>query len=202
MTAHSFSKRPSLSRRSQGGVKCIMGNMDPEADLTWEQALAEFETATPAEVVRAPQRIEVIYQYLGGRWRAFSPNLTGFDASGASLRQVREVALTSLRSYLHSAVELRERYWHPWLLTTHVLSPIVSTGLPLTITADVGAATTSVRITTDISCLPQGTGPTVTVGEGITVIHTTTFTSWPETRGDESMTVVLGEAPNAMAGAA
>jgi hypothetical protein len=167
-----------------------MGTMDRD-DLTWEQAVADFEAATPAEVVRPPRTVDVIYQYLGRRWRASSPSVRGFDVSADSLDQVREIARSSLTDYLDPAITLSERIWNPWQLSTHAAG-LVAMRWPSTPIALAVATTTAITV-----------GVTVTSTLSISgAAGTTVVTSWPQTRTDERTTLVLAEAPNALAGAA
>ena len=190
--------------------------MKPEGDMTWEEALAEFEEATPAEVVRPARTIDVIYQYISGRWRAAVPSIRSFAAVGATLDEVRQITRSSLRDYLDCAITLREQYWNPWHTPTQAVKLVLSPGMPLV----VSQGTISVAVTTGLT---EGAGITSqTLAVPVSSITITAVassatgsepfvvaagqvisgTSWPQTHMNQWTTVVIAEAPNAMAGVA
>jgi predicted RNase H-like HicB family nuclease len=84
------------------------GDEEPEPGL--DEMIAAFEAAEPAELVRSPRRLVVEYRYEDGRWRAASPDLAGFGASGPSLHEIRQLVREDLAGYLDPAVELDERF--------------------------------------------------------------------------------------------
>jgi predicted RNase H-like HicB family nuclease len=119
-----------------------MGTPDPgladEPAPSWEQAVAEFEAGEPGEVVPAPQTIMVIYQYLAGKWHAYSPSIKGFEAQGRSFAETRAAVRADLGGYLHPLVALDERVWHPWQVTTQIAGPILVIGTSVTASTATG----------------------------------------------------------------
>jgi predicted RNase H-like HicB family nuclease len=96
-------------------VKEMRGHVDndQEPDPTWEEAIAAFEAAEPAELTRPARKLAVVYRYVDGRWSATSPDLEGFDVMGLSLSEVRAKAAESLAAFLDPAVELDEHVVEP-----------------------------------------------------------------------------------------
>lgn len=80
-----------------------------EPEPTWEEAHAAFEAAEPAELVRPARKLYVVYQYADGSWTATSPDLEGFEATGASLAETKARAAEDLAAFLDPAVELVEK---------------------------------------------------------------------------------------------
>lgn len=197
-----------------------VGTPEPDADnasaLTWEQAMAEFESAMPGEVARAPQTIIVIYQYHGGRWLASSPSIRGFEARGESLAETRLAVRADLGDYLDPAVALDERVWHPWQVTTQVAGPILVLGTPVT----VGVRDHGLLVTTTenlefqtISVTPvTGTATTASTGPNIlpaevsltmfAQLPQTASISRPQTEADDRTTVVMEAVPSTLGQAA
>jgi hypothetical protein len=176
-----------------------------ESALTWEQAVAEFEAATPGEVVRPPRTIMVIYRYLDGKWHASSPSLAGFEAYGDSLAEIQQTVRADLGGYLDPAVGLDQRVWHPWQLSTQVGGFIYATGVPQVV--DISGTATSIhnfdpQVTTAVVVTSvTSTESTVLSYPAMEVSPEifpyppqTAFTAWPETRADERMTVVISGA--------
>lgn len=199
-----------------------VGTPDPdrgdESALTWERAVAEFEAATPGEVVRAPRTIMVIYNYADGRWHASSPSLSGFEAHGGSLAETQQAVRADLGDYLDPAVGLDERVWHPWQVTTQVVGVVLAPGMPLAVTVGING----LSVTTAESLQAQGASITSLTGVGINVqtgsnVVTVTGSnvlavevppsaflnpghaaaiSWPQTQADDRTTVVIAGAPS------
>jgi predicted RNase H-like HicB family nuclease len=86
---------------------------DDRPDLSWEDAVAEFEGGEPVELVRPPRKVTIVYRYTDGQFYASSPDLTGFEVSGASLHETRQLAKQDLAGYLDAAIELVERIPRP-----------------------------------------------------------------------------------------
>ena len=80
---------------------------EPEPSL--DELLARFEAGKPVKLARSPRRLVVEYRYVGGHWQATSPELTGFEVSGPSLHEIRQIAKADLAGYLDPAVTLDER---------------------------------------------------------------------------------------------
>jgi hypothetical protein len=76
---------------------------------TWEEAKAALASSRPAALVRSPRKLVVEYRYCDRRWHATSPGLTGFDVSGPSLHETRQMAKEHLAGFLDPAVALDER---------------------------------------------------------------------------------------------
>jgi hypothetical protein len=88
-------------------------DMDDEPDPTWDEAVAAFEAATPVELVRPPREITVVYRYADGSFTASSLDLAGFEVSGRSLHEIRELVRQDLVGFLDPAVKVIERYPPP-----------------------------------------------------------------------------------------
>lgn len=80
-----------------------------EAEPTWDEAVAELEAGAPAEVVRSARSVAVEYRYSDGVWRATSPDIVGFVATGQTFAEVKTHAREDLASYLDAAVSIDER---------------------------------------------------------------------------------------------
>jgi hypothetical protein len=80
-----------------------------DRDPTWEEAVAQFRTAKPVELVRPARKVVIQYRYEHGSFSAISPDLTGFEVTGASLPAVKALVREKLESYLDRGVELDER---------------------------------------------------------------------------------------------
>jgi predicted RNase H-like HicB family nuclease len=87
-------------------VKDMQDGHEPEP--TWEEAHAAFEAAEPAELVRPARKLRVIYEYADSSWIATSPDLDGFEVTGASLAETKARAAEDLAAFLDPAVELVE----------------------------------------------------------------------------------------------
>lgn len=197
--------------------------MSDEVPLTREQVVAEFEAATPGEVVRTPRSIMVIYRYEGGRWHASSPRLRGFEIHGNSLDETQRAVRADLSDYLDPAVRLDERVWHPWQVTTQVGGQILATGMPLAVTVGANA----LIITTTQGSNIQGftsvsVASSVTAGSNVTpgsaalyypapevspailfpLLPQATFKAWPQSRADVRTLVVMGNTPTTVGQAA
>jgi hypothetical protein len=79
---------------------------EPEPDL--DELTAMFDAGEPAELTRSPRQIEVKYDFVGRRWLASAPQITGFHVSASSLREAQRMADAGLRSYLDPSVSLVE----------------------------------------------------------------------------------------------
>jgi hypothetical protein len=86
---------------------------DNEPDLSWEDAVAEFEAGEPVELVRPPRKITIVYRYTDGRFYATSPDLTGFEVSGPNLYETKQLVREDLARYLDPTVEFGERFPTP-----------------------------------------------------------------------------------------
>lgn len=82
---------------------------DNEPEPTWEQAVAEFDAAEPAELVRPLRKVVIVYRFTNGRVHATSPDLTGFEVTGPTLYETKKLVRADLATYLDPAVELDER---------------------------------------------------------------------------------------------
>jgi predicted RNase H-like HicB family nuclease len=80
-----------------------------EHEPSWEEAHAAFALGEPAEVVRPARRLRVVYQRADGSWTATSPDLEGFQVTGASLEEAKARAAENLNSFLDPAVEMDEK---------------------------------------------------------------------------------------------
>jgi predicted RNase H-like HicB family nuclease len=88
-------------------VRDMQDGQEPEP--TWEEAHAAFEAAEPAELVRPARKLRVVYQLVGGSWTATSPDLEGFEVTGASLAEAKARTAEALGAFLDPAVELNEK---------------------------------------------------------------------------------------------
>jgi hypothetical protein len=99
------------------GIMSVVEDMgrhtDDEPDPTWEEAVASFEAATPVRVVRPLRQLTVVYRYADGIFTATSPDLTGFEVSGRSLYETRNLVQQDLAGFLDPAVEVIEFYPAP-----------------------------------------------------------------------------------------
>lgn len=86
---------------------------DNEPDLSWEDAVAEFDAGEPVELVRPPRKLAIVYRYTDGRFYATSPDLTGFEVSGPNLYETKRRVREDLERYLDTNVELVERFPTP-----------------------------------------------------------------------------------------
>jgi hypothetical protein len=88
-------------------VKDMQNGQEPEP--TWEEAHATFDAAEPAELVRPARKLRVVYRLIDGSWTATSPDLEGFEVTGASAAEVKERTAEALGDFLDPAVELDEK---------------------------------------------------------------------------------------------
>jgi hypothetical protein len=91
------------------GMGGMGSNLDNEREPTWDEALAAFEAASPAELVRSPRKITVVYRYADGIFTATSPEIRGFRASGPGLHETRSLVRQDLGRFLDPAVRVLER---------------------------------------------------------------------------------------------
>jgi hypothetical protein len=83
-------------------------HIDDEPDPTREEAIAAFEAATPARLVRPPRRLTVVYRYADGIFTATSPDLTDLEVTGRSMYETRKLVHQDLDDFLDPAVEVIE----------------------------------------------------------------------------------------------
>jgi hypothetical protein len=95
-----------------------MRDMDELADRSSDEddreprlaeMIAAFEAGEPVDLVRPARTLTVEYRYTDGRWHATSPDLTGFEVTGRSLHEIRQLVRADLADYLDPAVTLDER---------------------------------------------------------------------------------------------
>jgi predicted RNase H-like HicB family nuclease len=82
---------------------------DNEPEPSWDDATAAFGTGEPVDLVRPARKIVIEYRYADNRFHATSPNLTGFEVTGPTLEETRNLVQADLDRYLDPAVELDER---------------------------------------------------------------------------------------------
>ncbi len=80
-----------------------------EPEPSWEDAAAMWDAAEPADLKRPPRKIIVVYRYVDGKFHATSASLKGFEVSGPSLYETKQLVREALNDYLDPAVELDER---------------------------------------------------------------------------------------------
>jgi hypothetical protein len=86
-----------------------------EAEPTWDEAVAALRSGEPVDLVRPNRKIVIDYRYEDGCVHASSPDLTGFEVTGSSLYETKELVRTDLARYLDSGVELVDREPRPIL---------------------------------------------------------------------------------------
>jgi hypothetical protein len=90
-----------------GMAESAHGDQEPEPGL--DELVAAFEAGEPVQLVRSARRLIVEYRYGDGRWKATSPDLTGFEVSAPSLRELRREVKGDLARYLDPGALLDER---------------------------------------------------------------------------------------------
>jgi hypothetical protein len=79
-------------------------------DPSWGEAVAAFDTATPALLGRCPSRTLVIdLAWDGNEWTATSTDLEGFKVRGTDREWVVLYSRASLRGWLDPAVKVKFR---------------------------------------------------------------------------------------------
>lgn len=78
-------------------------------DLPWDEAVVMFENAAPVEVERGARTLRIEYRRHLGGWRATSPDIPGFEASGGSLADTKRRVRDDLTGWLDGGVTVAER---------------------------------------------------------------------------------------------
>jgi len=80
-----------------------------ESEPDYAEALAAFEAAEPAEVVRPPRAILIEYRCDDDGWHATSPQIDGLFADGPVLAEVQRTVCKRLAEWLDPAVNVTFR---------------------------------------------------------------------------------------------
>ncbi|GHH66048.1 hypothetical protein GCM10017673_11120 [Streptosporangium violaceochromogenes] len=96
-------------------------DQDEADDLSWDEAVAMFESATPVEAERSARTLHIEYRRCFGRWRATSPDIPGFDVFGSSLADTKRCVRDDLAGWLDTGVTVVE----------HTVAPPKSVAVPL-----------------------------------------------------------------------
>lgn len=77
-------------------------------DLSWDEAVAMFESATPVEAERSARTLHIEYRRCFGGWRATSPDIPGFDVFGSSLADIKRRVRDDLAGWPDTGVTVAE----------------------------------------------------------------------------------------------
>src|SRR5689334_2547483 len=88
-------------------------HVDGEPDPTWDEAVAAFEAAAPARLVRPSRQLRVVYRYADGIFTATSPDLTDLKITGRSMYETRRLVREDLDGWLDPGVEVIEHFPRP-----------------------------------------------------------------------------------------
>lgn len=91
-------------------VSDVGADIGDEREPSWEEAIAEFNDATPVELSRSPRAITVVYRYADHIFTATSPDIKGFRVAGPSLHETRGLVRQDLERFLDQAVTIEERF--------------------------------------------------------------------------------------------
>lgn len=106
----------------------VTSERDEADDLSWDEAVAMFESAAPIEVEWGPRALHVEYRRRPGGWRATSPEVQGFNILGVSLADTKRRVHEDLASWLDPGVEVIERQIAPPKTTTAPLLLLIRGG--------------------------------------------------------------------------
>jgi hypothetical protein len=84
------------------------GGWHHDDEPMWDEAAAAFGTGTPVQLARPERKVTIRYRYEDGHCKATSPQVTGFEATGADLQETRALVRQKLDAWLDPAVELDE----------------------------------------------------------------------------------------------